>query len=63
MKPSDFWCLSLCSAHHAEQHQIGEKQFEDLYKIDLRALAINFANFSPHRVLVFASVASVKAQE
>ena len=42
MKPSDKWVLPLCSAHHRQQHQIGEPVFwegwnphqlcEDLYE-------------------------------
>jgi hypothetical protein len=49
LKPSDRWTVSLCSTHHAEQHRIGERRFERLYGLDLRALAITFALRSPHR--------------
>ena len=49
LKPSDRWTVSLCSTHHAEQHRIGEKQFELRYRLDLRALAAAFAMRSPHR--------------
>ena len=49
LKPSDRWTVSLCSAHHAEQHRIGEGSFERLYALDLRGLATTFAAKSPHR--------------
>ena len=49
LKPSDRWSVSLCSAHHAQQHRLGERQFERRYRLDLRALAIAFALRSPHR--------------
>ena len=47
LKPSDAWCISLCSRHHAEQHKMGEKRFEQRYGIDLGALAKEFARRSP----------------
>ena len=49
MKPSDRWVISLCSAHHREQHVRGERAFEAEYGIDMVALAIEFAWRSPHR--------------
>ena len=49
LKPSDRWVISLCSKHHREQHQIGERRFELLHGLDLTALAITFAVRSPHR--------------
>ena len=48
LKPSDRFCLSLCRVHHAEQHQIGEAAFERKYKLDLLAIAVEFARRSPH---------------
>lgn len=48
LKPSDRWCLSLCRAHHLEQHNLGERQFETKYDVDLRAIAGEFARKSPH---------------
>ena len=48
IKPSDGWAVSLCSAHHAEQHRIGEAPFEKAYAVSLRALAMAFAEMSPH---------------
>lgn len=49
MKPSDRWTVSLCKDHHAEQHRIGEPQFEARYAISLKALAEEFFRKSPHR--------------
>lgn len=48
VKPSDRWTISLCKAHHAEQHQIGEATFEIIYGLDMKALAEAFASASPH---------------
>ena len=52
LKPSDRWSISLCQAHHAEQHQIGESSFEKRYNLDLLALATEFAAKSPHRTKI-----------
>ena len=49
IKPSDRWCVSLCWAHHGEQHDIGERAFELKYDLDLVALAAEFARRSPFR--------------
>jgi hypothetical protein len=49
LKPSDRWCISLCSHHHAEQHRIGELRFEKRHGICLADLAELFAQRSPHR--------------
>jgi hypothetical protein len=51
LKPSDRWTISLCRAHHQEQHRIGEAAFEARYAIELLALAEAFASRSPHRRL------------
>jgi hypothetical protein len=48
LKPADKWTISLCRAHHAEQHRIGERAFEKKYGLDLYGLAQAFANRSPH---------------
>lgn len=48
VKPSDRWCISLCKHHHEQQHQYGEREFQKLYKIDMKALAEEFARKSPH---------------
>ena len=49
LKPSDIWTISLCREHHAEQHRLGEAEFQLRHGIDLRALAEEFARRSPHR--------------
>lgn len=49
LKPHDKWGISLCKAHHNEQHQIGEATFAAKYGLDLVALARAFAKQSPHR--------------
>lgn len=48
LKPSDRWTISLCRAHHMEQHHVGEVAFEKRYGIDVRALAEEFSRRSPH---------------
>ena len=48
LKPSDRWCISLCSFHHAEQHRIGERRFEQKHGLCLAELAELFARRSPH---------------
>ncbi len=49
LKPSDRWIISLCADHHAEQHLVGEREFERRYGLELLALAEEFARRSPHR--------------
>ena len=55
LKPSDRWCISLCSQHHREQHSIGERAFERRYGIDLYELAMQFRRRSPHRSMLLES--------
>lgn len=50
MKPGDMWVISLCSAHHKQQHAVGERAFEEAHGIDMKALAQEFAAKSPHRM-------------
>lgn len=38
-KPSDCFCLPLCSEHHRRQHQIGERSFEKETGISMKAMA------------------------
>ena len=49
VKPSDFYTISLCRKHHAEQHRVGEKAFERRYGLDLVEMANSFSSHSPHR--------------
>ena len=48
-KPGDQWAISLCVEHHDQQHNVGEKSFEEWHKIDMKELALEFAAKSPHR--------------
>ncbi len=43
LKPNDIWGISLCREHHAESHQHGEATFQQKYRIDLKAIAAEFA--------------------
>ena|SRR2546423_10400366 len=45
--PHDIFGVSLCRLHHDEQHRIGAAAFGRKYKIDLWALAAEFARKSP----------------
>lgn len=49
LKPTDDWTISLCQEHHSEQHRLGEGPFECEHKIDMKALAREFAKASPHK--------------
>lgn len=49
IKPGDQWAISLCRAHHSQQHWYGESAFEALHGIDMKALAREFASRSRHR--------------
>jgi len=46
-KPLDIFGVSLCRAHHDEQHHLGVEDFNRKYGIDLWALAVEFARRSP----------------
>jgi len=39
IKPGDNWAMPLCAAHHRQQHQIGEPEFERRYGVDMKAIA------------------------
>lgn len=49
VKPGDNWTLPLCSHHHAQQHQIGERSFASVHKLDMKATAAKLWQISPHR--------------
>lgn len=49
LKPSDAFAISLCREHHAQQHRIGEESFEKRHDINMRDLAREFYQKSPHR--------------
>ena len=46
-RPHDIFGVSLCRTHHDEQHRIGAEAFSDKHKIDLWAVAAEFARRSP----------------
>jgi hypothetical protein len=46
-KPHDMFGISLCRVHHDEQHCLGAAAFGRKYRIDLWALAAEFARRSP----------------
>lgn len=46
-KPSDWFTISLCRSHHADQHRVGEAPFGRAHNIDLHKLADEFAAASP----------------
>jgi hypothetical protein len=50
-KPHDAFGISLCWAHHEEQHRIGPLSFGQKYQIDLWALAAEFARRSPDQAM------------
>lgn len=49
VKPSDTWAFPACTAHHAEQHSIGELSFQAKYGLDLDAICKKLALTSPHK--------------
>jgi 5-methylcytosine-specific restriction endonuclease McrA len=55
MKPSDKWCISLCSDCHKRQHQWGEGTFERTNGLDMKELAQAFFKASPHRAKLEAA--------
>ena len=48
-KPSDEWCISLCSNCHRMSHSVGDQTFQRDNKIDMKALAEEFIKKSPYR--------------
>jgi hypothetical protein len=46
-KPHDVFGISLCCAHHDEQHRLGATAFGRKYQLDLWALAAEFVRRSP----------------
>lgn len=51
IKPHDAFGISLCHAHHREQHLLGQPGFEKQYHIDLGALAAAFVKASPDQAM------------
>lgn len=46
-KPSDCYSIPLCSKAHRAQHQTGERSFEAVYHIDMKAVAARLWEISP----------------
>jgi hypothetical protein len=61
-KPHDIFGVSLCRAHHDEQHRLGVDAFDHKYGIDLWALAAEFARRSPDGEMR-ATLKLVRAEE
>lgn len=55
LKPGDQWTISLCQGCHGWQHGVGEDYFQDRTGIDMRELAIEFAQRSPVRAICDAA--------
>lgn len=53
LKPHDCYGVSLCRAHHDEQHRIGADSFGQKYNINLWALALEFTHKSPDKWMKF----------
>jgi hypothetical protein len=53
-KPDDFFTISLCREHHAEQHRIGERSFAAAHWLNLGKLAEEFAKASPKALDIWA---------
>lgn len=54
-KPHDYSTVSMCRDHHAESHRIGERTFQDRYKLDLHELADEFSSASPRAAQIKAA--------
>lgn len=50
-KVSDMYAMPMCDGHHAEQHRIGWRTFESLYRFDAIIVAQAFWVAWPGRVL------------
>jgi Putative HNHc nuclease len=50
-KPHDAFGVSLCYAHHDEQHRVGAHSFSQKYQIDLWVLAAEFVRHSPDEAM------------
>jgi hypothetical protein len=54
LKPHDAFGISLCRAHHIEQHTLGAASFGQKHGIDLWALAREFARRTPDQRMRFS---------
>jgi hypothetical protein len=46
LKPSDWWTIPLCPAHHEEQHGMAEADFQVKYRLDMKREARKLAGMS-----------------
>lgn len=46
VKPGDDWAFPACAHHHAEQHRIGQPEFERRHGVNLAKTAQTFAKTS-----------------
>lgn len=46
-KPHDAFTVPMCSQHHDQSHNVGTATFERMYRVNLLALAREFASRSP----------------
>lgn len=47
LKPGDQWTFPACNGHHRIQHQVGERTFQAMCRLDLRAICQSYAARSP----------------
>ena len=47
LKPHDAFAVSMCCSHHGEYHRDGHLTFERRHRLDLTAIAAEFARRSP----------------
>ena len=50
IKPGDNWVIPLCAYSHSVQHAWGEATFEKHFGIDMKAIAAQLWQRSPHRI-------------
>lgn len=50
VKPSDYWTIPLCAYHHATQHAEGEGEFQKRHNINMKKVAQELWQRSPHRL-------------
>jgi len=48
LRPHDRWAIPVCPAHHMAIHQTGARTFETRHGLNLRAIAVRFAETSPY---------------
>jgi hypothetical protein len=47
LKPASWFCIALCASHHDQYHKVGIDTFAEMHKLDLWAMAEEFASRSP----------------